>query len=178
MENKTILEEVKNLIMTIEKYKEEASELGVKKEGFDVVKNHLNLVVEESKSSVEKLINNINTVLSSLEKLLELNKKLEGSADKEIVEMQREIIENSIRILTESITLMEFQDIISQRVNKVLEFLQDIEKKILKILLLLGISDEEFKEKREEFKKKLEELEWEKEVKQDDVDDILKEFGL
>ncbi len=178
MENKSILEEVKNLIMVIEKYKEEASDLGVKKEGFEVVKNHLNLVVKESKSSVEKLINNINTVLSNLEKMLELNKKLENIADKEIVQEQKKIIEDSIKILTESITLMEFQDIISQRVNKVLDFLQDIEKRILKILLLLGISDEDFKEKREEFRKKLEELEWEKEVKQDDVDDILKEFGL
>ena len=178
MDDKNILKEVKNLIIMIEKYKEEASELGVKKEGFDVVKNHLNLVIEESKSSVEKLINNINNALNNLEKILELNKKLKDTADKEIIQKQEEIIVNTMNILTESITLMEFQDIISQRVNKVLEFLQDIEKRILKILLLLGISDEEFKDKRKEFKKKLEELEWEKEVKQDDVDDILKEFGL
>ena len=176
--NKSLIEELKEIVKLVEDYKNEAKELGVKKEGFSSINKHLNLAIEESKSAVDLLIKNINSSIEMLQQTLELTKNLDGSTDKQTIKKLEENIEKVIQLLTESLTALEFQDILAQRLKKSIEFLQDVEKTILKVLLILGINEEEFKDKQKEFKEKLEELEWKKEVTQDDVDDILKEFGL
>ena len=178
MENKGLLEEIKKLVVLIEDYKKEVEDLSVQKEGFSAVKNHLKLAIEESKEAVDKLIENINKTISNLEELLKINQQISENIDEKFSNKIKTLVENSLQLLTEGITALEFQDIIAQRMKKTLTFLEDLEKKILKILLIVGIDEEEHKNKKEELKKKLDEIEWKKEVSQDDVDDILKEFGL
>ncbi len=175
---KSLIEELKQLLSLIENYKEEAKELGIKKEGFNTVKNHLNLAIEESKNAVELLIENINASLDLINSTIEEVKYLRENSDNKVLEKIEGNLQKVVEILTNSLTSLEFQDILAQRLQKTISFLSDVEKTILKILLILGIKEEEFKDKQEDFKKKLEELEWKKEVSQDDVDDILKEFGL
>ena len=175
---KSLIDELKQLLSLIENYKEEAKELGIQKEGFSTVKNHLNLAIEESKNAVELLIENINSSLDLIKTSLEEIKNLKQTSDNNSINKIEENLEKVVNILTESLTSLEFQDILAQRLQKTLNFLSDVEKTVLKILLILGVNEEEFKDKQQEFKKKLEELEWKKEVGQDDVDDILKEFGL
>ncbi|RMA97510.1 protein phosphatase CheZ [Hydrogenothermus marinus] len=177
MEKKTVIEEIKNLLSLIESYKEEATDLNIKKEGFFAVKNHLKSAVDESKDAVETILNNINKTILNLEEILKLKDMLSDD-NKEIKDKIDSLAKETISLLTDSLTKLEFQDIVGQRLNKVLSFIEDIEKSILKVLLILGIDEESSKEKKEELKKKLEEIEWKKEVSQDDVDDILKEFGL
>ena len=76
-----------------------------------------------------------------------------------------------------ALTLLEFQDIMAQRLLRIKGFLSDVEKSILRIVILAGIEEIE-NERKEDLQKKLEELEWKKEVSQDEVDEIMKQFGM
>jgi len=111
--------------------------------------------------------------LEDLNYLLELSSQVK---DESLREKLSSKLSELLSRLTEALTLLEFQDILAQRLLKVKGFLTDVEKSILKIAILAGI--EEKGEGQEELKKKMEELEWKKEVSQQDVDEIMKQFGL
>jgi len=107
----------------------------------------------------------------------QLLRKIYGD-DNLIVEGE-EISQQIYDILFNDLTKLEFQDILSQRLLKISNFLKDVEKEVLKILLLFGLNDSSTSdEKKREIREKLKEIEWKKEISQEDVDDILKEFGL
>ncbi len=166
-----LLQEVKKLLDIIESYKNDIESLGNKREGLKSVNKHIELAIKESEEATKKLIDNIMETTKILKNVMEQitptdHQKLKND------------LEKGIKLLTESLTLLEFQDILSQRLLKISNFMTDLEKEILKILLLFGIREEKSDEKREELKEKLEELEWKKEVSQEDVDDILKQFGM
>ncbi len=168
-------EEIKELIQKIEDFKSNFSDLNEKREGFSIVSKHINKSIQESEESTKKIIENITYALS----LLEENKALlNGHIYSMEIQRLRENEETISSNLTETLTLLEFQDILAQRLKKISEFLSDVEKDILKLALELGIKESDSKEKSEELRKKLEELEWKKEVNQDDVDEILNEFGI
>lgn len=166
-----LLQEVKKLLGIIEEYKKDVETLGTKREGLKSVNQHIELAIKESEEATKKLIDNIMETTKILKRVLE---QLTQDDQRKF----RDDLEKIMRLLTESLTLLEFQDILSQRLLKISGFITDLEKEILKILLLFGISEEKSDEKREELKEKLEELEWKKEVSQKDVDDILKQFGM
>jgi len=166
-----LLQEVKKLLDIIESYKSDVESLGSKREGLKSVNQHIELAIKESEEATKKLIDNIMVTTKILKNLLEQISPTDQ-------EKFRQDLEKAIKLLTESLTLLEFQDILSQRLLKISGFVTDLEKEILKILLLFGIKEEKSDEKREELKEKLEELEWKKEVSQKDVDDILKQFGM
>ena len=166
-----LFQEVKKLLDIIESYKNDIESLGNKREGLKSVNQHIELAIRESEEATKKLIDNIMETANILKNILE---------HLTITDQERfkEDLQKAIKLLTESLTLLEFQDILSQRLLKISGFVTDLEKEILKILLLFGIKEEKSDEKREELKEKLEELEWKKEVSQKDVDDILKQFGM
>ncbi|WP_456464477.1 hypothetical protein [Persephonella sp.] len=166
-----LLQEVKKLLGIIEEYKKDVETLGTKREGLKSVNQHIELAIKESEEATKKLIDNIMETTKILKRVLE---QLTQDDQRKF----KDDLEKIMRLLTESLTLLEFQDILSQRLLKISGFITDLEKEILKILLLFGISEEKSDEKREELKEKLEELEWKKEVSQKDVDDILKQFGM
>ncbi|WP_457626196.1 hypothetical protein [Persephonella sp.] len=170
-----LFQEVKKLLEIVEKYKKDVESLGSKREGLRSVNTHLELAIKESEEATKKIIDNI---LESTKIIQSLIKKISGINDNELKESLKEDMEKVLKILTESLTLLEFQDILSQRLLKISNFITDFEKEVLKILLLFGISEEKSEERKEELKEKLEELEWKKEVSQEDVDDILKQFGM
>ncbi len=170
-----LFQEVRKLINLVEKYKKDIESLSSKKEGFKNVNTHLKLAIQESEEATKKVIDNVIKISSILTKTIEKlqnvqDSKLRGEIEKELKE--------AISMLTDTLTLLEFQDIMSQRLLKISDFISDVEKEILKIILLFGIQEEQSEKKKEELKERLEELEWKKEVTQDDVDDILKQFGL
>ncbi len=166
-----LLQEVKKLLGIIENYKKDIENLGTKREGLKSVNQHIELAIKESEEATKKLIDNILETTNILKNIMSQLSPDENQKFKED-------LEKVIKLLTESLTLLEFQDILSQRLLKISNFMTDLEKEILKILLLFGISEETSDKKREELKEKLEELEWKKEVSQEDVDDILKQFGM
>jgi len=170
-----LLQEVKKLLEIIERYKHDVESLGTKREGLKSVNTHIELAIKESEESTKKLIDNIMEITSIIKDVME---KISHIEDKQLKDSITQELQNVISRLTESLTLLEFQDIVSQRLLKISSFITDLEKEILKILLLFGISEEKSESKKEELKEKLEELEWKKEVSQEDVDDILKQFGM
>ncbi len=166
-----LLQEVKKLLDIIESYKNDIESLGSKREGLKSVNKHIELAIKESEEATKKLIDNIMETTKILKNVLEQLTPTDH-------ERLKDDLKKGVKLLTESLTLLEFQDILSQRLLKISNFITDLEKEILKILLLFGIKEEKSDEKREELKEKLEELEWKKEVSQEDVDDILKQFGM
>jgi len=173
--NEGLLTEIRKLINIIENYKQDVETLETKREGLKSVNTHIELAIQESEEATKKLIDNIVEITKTLQNVL---KKVSLIEDATLRKSILEELEEAISRLTQSLTLLEFQDIISQRLLKISSFITDLEKEILKILILFGINEEESPSKKEELKEKLEELEWKKEVSQEDVDDILKQFGM
>ncbi len=167
-----LLKELQSLLSLVEDFKRDLSEISSKKEGLKAVNKHIDESISESEEAVKKLIDMISKALDELNELKLVVEKL-GDRDREIAE---EKINNLISILTNSLTLLEFQDILAQRLLKIKKFLSDLEKSILKMIITAGLEDEKnlSKEKTQE---KLEELEWKKEVSQEEIDEIMKKFG-
>ncbi|WP_457641136.1 protein phosphatase CheZ [Persephonella sp.] len=173
--NQGLFEELKKLLSTIEQYKKDIEVLGTKKEGLKSINSHIELAIKESEEATHKIIENIMEITSILKENLQIISSINNIEIKDKLEENTQFVINK---LTETLTLLEFQDIISQRLQKISNFISDLEREILKILILFGINSETSEKKKEELKEKLEELEWKREVSQDDVDDILKQFGM
>ncbi len=178
-----ILQELKSLLNIVEQFHQELENLSLGKVGFKEAYSQLDKAIKESEESTKKLIDIINKNLERVRKIhQDLDDVLEHGVCKhvaKIIKKDKREINKIEKDLTESLTLFSFQDISSQRILKVKRFLQDVEKGILRLMVAVGIEDENMpEEKKKEIEKKLEELEWRKEVTQEDVDKILKEMGL
>ena len=173
--DKKVKEEIKELIQKIEEYSSIFSNLTEKKDGFSIVNKHINKSINESEEATKKLIENITYALSLIEENKELLNKSIYSMEIEKVKQNEDILAET---LTEALTLLEFQDILAQRLKKISDFLNEVEQDIVKLAMDLGLEDTLESEKAKEIKKKLEELEWKREVEQTDVDEILKEHGM
>ena len=112
-----------------------------KNEDFKIAYNHLEKSIKESEEATKKIIENINNSLKIAKSLGNQNLK---------------------RYLENSLVLLEFQDIIAQRVKKVEDFLKKVDK-------IVDTKD---------LKENLKEFAWERETTQEDVDEILKRHGL
>ena len=171
---KGLLNELKELLSLVESFKEELSKVSSKREGFKAVNKHIDTAISESEEATKKLIDVIGDSLEKLQKAVELVAGLEGDSREEVLKLLNTVLSN----LMNSLTLLEFQDIMAQRLLKVRDFLSDLEKSIVRVALVAGLEETVEEEEKEEIKKKLEELEWKKEVSQEDVDQIMKQFGL
>jgi chemotaxis protein CheZ len=171
--DKSLLDELKELLQLIESFKSEISKVSAQKDGFKAVNHHIETAINESEEATKKLIDLIGDSLEKLQESLELTQKLTGEEAQKL----QSLISATLNNLMSALTLLEFQDILAQRLLKVKTFISDVEKSILKIALLAGL-EEKPQEEKNEIKKKIEELEWKKEVSQEDVDEIMKQFGL
>ncbi|WP_163328272.1 hypothetical protein GFV12_00250 [Desulfurobacterium thermolithotrophum] len=175
---KSLLQELKELLDLIESFKSEISEISTRKAGFKAINHHIDTAILESEEATKKIIDFIDSSLEAVQESLELISQIKVKEDSiEKAKRLRELLSSTTSSLINALTLLEFQDILAQRLLKVKNFLADIEKSILKIAILAGIEETD-KEKRGELEKKLEELEWKKEVSQNEVDEIMKQFGL
>ncbi len=176
----SLIEEVKELINIVENYKKELENLDVKKNGFKSVNQHIKLSIQESEKYTTEIISDINGCLKSLKKVQSncgTLKKIYGNDP--LIEENEQLAKQIYDTLFNDLTKLEFQDILSQRLLKISDFLTDLEREILKILLIFGLKDNtKSEEEKREIEEKLKEIEWKKEISQEDVDDILKEFGL
>jgi chemotaxis protein CheZ len=170
---KNLLLELKNLLNLIETFKGEISSISEKKRGINLATSQIDTAISESEEATKKLIDSFGESLEEINSLIELTSKIE---DRELRSTFQEKLTGLLNRLTQNLTLLEFQDILAQRLLKVKDFLTDLEKSILKIALLAGIEEKPAEEK--ELRRKMEELEWKKEVSQEDVDEIMKQFGL
>ncbi|SMP15050.1 chemotaxis protein CheZ [Desulfurobacterium pacificum] len=168
-----LIKEIKELLGLVESFKQELSKIPAK-EGFKAVNQHIDTAISESEEAAKKIIDLIGNSLDSVQEVISEVEKLNGIEKEKVLKALNNILNN----LTMALTLLEFQDILAQRLLKVKQFLSDIEKSIVKIALLAGIEETAQESEKQELKKKLEELEWKKEVSQDEVDEIMKQFGM
>lgn len=171
---KGLLKEIKELLSLIESFKDELSKVSSKREGFKAVNRHIDTAISESEEATKKLIEAIGDSMEKLQKAVEIVSNLKGEGREKAISLIRSVLNT----LMNSLTLLEFQDIMAQRLLKVRDFLLDLEKSIVRIVLVAGLEETEKEEEKGEIKKKLEELEWKKEVSQSEVDEIMKQFGL
>jgi len=171
---KGLLKEIKELLTLIESFKKELSKVSSKREGFKAVNKHIDTAISESEEAARKLIEAIGDSMEKLQRAVEIVSKLEGEGKEEAISL----IQSVLTTLMNSLTLLEFQDIVAQRLLKIRDFLFDLEKSIVRIALAAGLEEDSGEEEKEEIRKKLEELEWKKEVSQSEVDEIMKQFGL
>jgi len=168
-----LIKEIKELLGLVESFKQELSKIPAK-EGFEAVNQHIDTAISESEEAAKKIIDLIGASLDSVQEVIAEVEKLEGEGKEKILKALSAVLNN----LTVALTLLEFQDILAQRLLKIKQFLSDIEKSIVKIALLAGIEESAQESEKQELRKKLEELEWKKEVSQNEVDEIMKQFGM
>ncbi len=173
---KELRNEIKSVITIIEDFKKEIETLNLQKEGFSKINSHIEQSIKESEEAAENLLNAINLAMNNIKDVKEII-NYEGTGDGNLNKIN-EKLDISYDVLFNSLSKLEFQDILSQRLQKISTFLSDLEKEIFRLILLFGITEEESEEKRKEMEEKLKEIEWKKEVNQEDVDLILKEFGM
>ena len=171
--------ELKTVIHIIEEYKKELEKLSFQKAGFEKVSSHISQVIQESEEATTDILNATNEAIQETKNILSSVEILrKDGVFHPVLESIENYANSIIKILINNLTKLEFQDIASQRLIKIEQFLEEIEKEVLKLLLLFGISEESSQSKKEELEEKLKELEWKKEVTQSDVDSILEEFGM
>ena len=169
-----LLREIKELLALVESFKSEISRISLRKEGFKAVNRHIDAAISESEEATKKIIDLIGISMETLQEILSLIQEFpDGERKERVVNLLSGTLENLINALT----FLEFQDIMAQRLLKVKGFLSDVEKGVLKIALLAGIEEVE-DEKKEDLQKRLKELEWKKEISQEEVDEIMKQFGI
>jgi chemotaxis protein CheZ len=169
-----LMKEIKELLGLIESFKSEISKISQQKEGFKTVSRHIDTAISESEEATKKIIDLIGNSMETVQEALSLIKELPKSEKREKAE---KLLSGTLENLMSALTLLEFQDIMAQRLLRIKGFLSDVEKSILRIVILAGIEEIE-NERKEDLQKKLEELEWKKEVSQDEVDEIMKQFGM
>ncbi len=174
--NKDLKQEIKSVITIIEDFKNEIETLNIQKEGFSKINSHIEKSIKESEEAAVNLLNAINLAMNNIKDVKEIL-NFEGLNNGNLNKIN-EKLDSSYDVLFESLPMLEFQDILSQRLQKISTFLSDLEKEIFRLILLFGITEEKSEEKRKEMEEKLKEIEWKKEVEQEDVDLILKEFGM
>lgn len=172
--DKNLIDETRSFLELIQTYHHELSTLRFEEKGIETVNDHLQKSIQESEEAAEKILTNINRTLERNEKLKAFKSLLPPEQAAELGEH----IDAIERCTVENLTLMEFQDILVQRLIKSSGLLEELKAKLLRLVLLLGIQESENAQEREKMEAKLNEIAWEKEVDQEDVDAILEQFGL
>lgn len=127
-------------------------------------------------SLTEKILddqNRLTEILKNLKKFVSNNIKKENREIKSIINDIQNINISNKEDLIDLLTALSFQDLTGQKIKKIISLVQDVETKILVLLVSFGLVD---KKKREEMVTELKDPSKSIDLKQDLVDDILAEF--
>ena len=146
----------------------------------------LSRMTEEGTHKVMTLTDEIEanrtTMAKSLEEAQALLANQEGSeaARERIAAVLQELGRDETRLLDISVAL-SFQDLVAQRVKKLVAIMDDVQHKLLKLVVIFGLKQDEVKAKHEDRgHEMLKQLEASNNtgLEQNLVDDILGEFGF
>ncbi|HUU49828.1 MAG TPA: protein phosphatase CheZ [Nitrospinota bacterium] len=127
-------------------------------------------------SLTEKILddqNRLTEILKNLKKFVSNNIKKENREIKSIINDIQNINISNKEDLIDLLTALSFQDLTGQKIKKIISLVQDVETKILVLLVSFGLVD---KKKRGEMVTELKDPSKPIDLKQDLVDDILAEF--
>jgi len=146
----------------------------------------LSRMTEEGTHKVMTLTDEIEanrtTMAKSLEEVQALlaNQEGSGAARERIAAVLQELGQDETRLLDISVAL-SFQDLVAQRVKKLVTIMDDVQHKLLKLVVIFGLKQDQVKDKHEDRgHEMLKQLEASNNtgLEQNLVDDILGEFGF
>jgi chemotaxis signal transduction protein/chemotaxis regulatin CheY-phosphate phosphatase CheZ len=123
-------------------------------------------------SLAEQVMENHDLMVSRLGQLESEVSEVEGG--RAPMKELRRIVAEDQEALMEVMTALSFQDITGQKIKKIITMVEEIEKRILQLLVTFGISQTDSGKKEEV----LREVMATQDIKQDRVNDILKDFGF
>ena len=114
-------------------------------------------------------------IMAQIEKVLEnhniVAERIKDITDSEIIDEIKDIIMKNKEMLMDVFTNLSFQDLMGQKIKKIIEIIQEVEKQILEIIITFGLKDKESPER-------IKEIAENPDLNQDIVDNLLKEFGF
>ncbi|MBE9532395.1 MAG: protein phosphatase CheZ [Proteobacteria bacterium] len=137
---------------------------------------HLGDIDKTLADAADRLFTLTEKAISDNDKSTELLASIKESGASEQVDKLLEINKESKADLMEVFTALSFQDLAGQKIKKINTLIEEVEKRILQVLLVLGYPDTLDAEKSEEMIEGLSAAEGP--LEQNLVDDILKDFGL
>lgn len=145
---------------------------------------HLFDITKATEEATHKVLSITEKVMDDQEKMSEKIAKLRDAATAAaldgpaILKIAREIEEINNRNkddLIEILTALSFQDLTGQKIKKIVALVQDVEMRILQLLMSFGLVKEDW---HEEVLEKLKDPEKRLDASQGLVDDILKKLGM
>jgi chemotaxis protein CheZ len=176
---KQLLEEIRKMEVKIEEVSKPLEETS---SALPMASASLEDVIRYTEQAVHQIIdalNQINENSQVIEKDVEF--LLRFSPVRSIQDRLEEIKEKNrenINKLLEIYTLMSFQDLSSQQLKNVIEFLEKLKRGIIKLVASSIESMGLEKEKKEKISGKVTELLTGDRISQEDVDELLKQLGL
>ncbi len=145
----------------------------------------LNRMTEEGTHEVMRLTELIQDSQSCLQKDLAKAKDVLMAMDcnsmAERLKLASDTLADNDKHLVEIMTALSFQDLVAQRVKKLVTILDDVQRKLMELVIVFGIehkqSEPQQSGKADEMLKQLEASKTTA-IKQDLADDILSEFGF
>jgi chemotaxis protein CheZ len=129
--------------------------------------DRLQFVIDKTEEAANKTMGIIEKYILSMDEVASHIRNLNGPEDSvSYLKRFKNQLEDD---LTDILTAQSFQDITGQTIKKVIELVGDLENELVKMITTFGVKIDE--------SKKLETVASEK-VSQEDVDDLLKEFGF
>jgi len=176
---KQLLEEIKNLETKVEDIKapiEETSDL------LPSASASLQDVIEFTEKSTHQIMSLLDAIEANSKKIdedisnllkLKPTKTING-----ILEEIKSLNQDNLNKLIEIYTAMSFQDITAQQIKKVIQAIEDTKRRLLQMVVSSIEASEKDETTKEKIIGKATEILTGDRINQDDVDELLKEFGL
>lgn len=113
-------------------------------------------------NQVEQVLENHNAIICRLNDMKD--------PENEIEEIKR-TIEKDKEVLMDIFTGLSFQDLIGQKIKKIIEVIEEVEKRLLQLIITFGLKNEKGEDR-------MKDISDHPELNQELVDNILKEFGF
>ncbi|GAB6183166.1 protein phosphatase CheZ [Thermodesulfovibrio hydrogeniphilus] len=130
------------------------------------VVDQLQMVIDKTEEAANKTMEIVEKYILKMDDLASHIRNIQGN--EEAVKFLKEFKDSLEDDLTEILTTQSFQDLTGQVLKKVIALVGDLEVELVKLIATFGLKIEE----KEPIKKEVEK------VSQEDVDELLKEFGF
>ncbi|KKP87596.1 MAG: hypothetical protein UR91_C0045G0008 [Candidatus Nomurabacteria bacterium GW2011_GWC2_35_8] len=117
---------------------------------------------------VEQVLDSQDSILNQIESI-----EKGGDAEKGVSEIKQIVIDNK-EAMMDIITGLSFQDLTGQKIKVIVGLIEEVEKRMLQLIVAFGLKS------KDNLEESIQQIEFKDNttLKQDDVENILKEFGF
>lgn len=143
----------------------------------------LNDIKDVTQNATNRVLEQTETVMSGqrrMRELLEGLRKMDLPGAGEKLEEMGRLVETNDEALVSTMAALSFQDMTGQRITRIIKVVDEVETRILEMLLHLGaqMDEKDTAQRKLEMLQRLKESRGDKDLKQDIVDTILTDLGL